>query len=95
MKKHQEGRGHPPEQIIMSTHTRPQQLSVNSVSESKVTSRPVPVAEFGAFVSEHHANGDTKFRESYRVRTHHLMHKCLSIKGIQITINFDTEAKQW
>ena len=67
MRKRQEGCDLPLEQITMSTHTRPQQLSVNSVSESKVTSRPVPVAEFGAFVSEHHANGDTKFRESYRV----------------------------
>ena len=64
-KKHREYGDHPPEQIIMSTHTRPQQLSVSGVSN--VTSRPVPEAEFGVFVSEHHANGDMKFRESYKV----------------------------
>ena len=35
--------------------------------EAEVTSRPVPVAEFGEFVSEHHANGNKKFKESYEV----------------------------
>ena len=34
---------------------------------SRETSRPVPVSEFGAFVSEHHAQGNKKFRESFEV----------------------------
>ena len=34
------------------------------------TSRPVPVSEFGAFVSEHHAQGNKKkFRQSFEVIT--------------------------
>ena len=31
------------------------------------TSRPVPVSEFGSFVSEHHAHGNKKFKENYDV----------------------------
>ena len=31
------------------------------------TNRPVPVSEFGIFVSEHHSHGNKKFRESYEV----------------------------
>ena len=40
--------------------------------------QPVPVAEFGVFVSEHHARGNKKFRESYEVKMCKLHHSCNS-----------------
>ena len=41
--------------------------------------QPVPVAEFGAFVSEHHARGNKKFRESYEVKMCKFHHFCIFI----------------
>ena len=35
--------------------------------KSREINRPVPVAEFGTFVSEHHALGNAKFTENYQV----------------------------
>ena len=34
------------------------------------TNKPVPVSEFGKFVSERHSHGNKKFRESYEVGRH-------------------------
>ena len=35
---------------------------------SMATSRPVPVSEFGAFVSQHHAYGNRMFDGKFEVR---------------------------
>ena len=55
--------------ISMSALTGPNDSSAHASSRGKqeVTSRPVPVSEFGSFVSEHHAHGNKKFKESYEV----------------------------
>ena len=64
---------------IVATNTSGQaekEISVSVMSEgceggegamSRETNRPVPVAEFGTFVSEHHAHGNAKFAENYEV----------------------------
>ena len=41
--------------------------------KSREINRPVPVEEFGTFVSEHHALGNKKFRESYEVSHYNVM----------------------
>ena len=53
--------------ISMSILTGPNDSSASSRGKQEVTSRPVPVSEFGSFVSEHHAHGNKKFKESYEV----------------------------
>ena len=46
-------------------------VTVSVMSEdcdgSEEINQPIPVAEFGAFVSEHHARENKKFRENYEV----------------------------
>ena len=47
----------------------------------------IPVAEFGRFVSEHHAQGNKKFRERFEVSLYTLLISKFYIKL--------SEAKQW
>ena len=47
----------------------------------------IPIAEFGRFVSEHHAQGNKKFRERFEVSLYTLLISKFCIKL--------SEAKQW
>ena len=79
------------------------EVNVNVLSEvcdgdesgggSGETNRPVPVSEFGTFVSEHHALGNRGFRESYEVS--HFMHGYTDRLNLSTKTNRNSVTDRW